>query len=117
MLRGVSPRAVLVVSFSLLLLGCAIQCLDGWGGAPEPIATLLRGYFLVFGTVRNGLFEGFFYVAVGMLLGISSSKGKGAWPLTTVLPCLAVGLVGSVFVSPDAHLPFAGLLAVSVFCV
>ena len=105
---------MLLVSAACMAAGFALDMLRGWGGAPAPVATAVRAYFALFVTVRNGLFEGFFYVALGMALGVHSRRAleidSRLLSVGTVL-----GLLGSVLVSSDAHLPFCGLASCCVF--
>lgn len=112
--EGVSPGAILLVSGAFLLFGYIIEfCLE-WDDAPTMISLLANLYSAVFSTARNGLFEGFFYVAVGMFIGFRWGESRPchiAWSVTG----LAAGLVGCILVSPSAHLPFCALLAVSLF--
>ena len=112
--KGVAPRPILVLSAGMLLLGQVVEVARGWEGALVPIALLVDLYSAVFVTARNGLFEGFFYVAVGMYVGL----GWGSRPLPrlgTTVACLALGLTGCVLISPSAHLPFCAIFAVALF--
>ncbi|WP_165249368.1 hypothetical protein [Adlercreutzia sp. ZJ141] len=71
-------------------------------------------YFAVFLNVRNGLFLGFFYVALGMVFGLRSDELPRLSP--AVAPALvAVGLAGCVLLSADQHLPFCAAASVGVF--
>lgn len=110
----VPPRLILVLSAGMLLLGQAVEVARGWEDALVPIALLVDLYGAVFVTARNGLFEGFFYVAVGMYVGL----GWGERPLPrlgTTAACLALGLAGCILISPSAHLPFCAIFAVALF--
>ncbi len=111
---GVSPKSIVVLSGALLISGYAMQMLHGWNGAPEPIAFLLDVYYSIFGTVRNGVFEGFFYIAIGMLIGFGWASRPEGNP-AAVYACLLVGAVCCIAIEPDAHLPFCALFAVSLF--
>lgn len=112
--RGVVPRLVLILSAMALLLGQFVEVALRWEGAPAPIALLAGLYGAVFVTARNGLFEGFFYVAVGMCIGLE--WGKRPLPsFGATIACLAFGLVGCVVVSPSAHLPFCAMFAIALF--
>lgn len=71
-------------------------------------------YFKVFINVRNGLFEGFFYVAVGMCLGMKWERAVTVAPIASSA-LVVFGVLGCVFVSPDAHLPFCASYGLGVF--
>ena len=111
---GVPPRRILVVAAAFALLGFAMSCTHEWDGAPAWLAGGLDLYFRAFGNVRNGLFEGFFYVALGMCLGMSWERAIAVRPLASVVVSV-FGLLGCVLVSPDAHLPFCALFALGLF--
>lgn len=114
LLRTVSPRAILLMSGAFLLFGWVIEFCLAWKGAPAAIALLANLYNAVFSTARNGLFEGFFYVAVGMFIGlrwVESRTWSPAWPVAG----LVIGISGCILISPSAHLPFCALFAVSLF--
>lgn len=111
---GVSPRAILLTSGALLLFGYVIEACLAWDSAPAAIALLADLYNAVFSTARNGLFEGFFYVTLGMFIGLRWD-GFNAQPLAWSVAGLVFGLTGCIFVSPSAHLPFCALFAASLF--
>lgn len=103
-----------MVAQAFALLGFAMSCAHEWDGAPAWLGGGLDMYFRAFGNVRNGLFEGFFYVALGMCLGMSWEKTIAMRPLASVVTAV-FGLLGCVLVSPDAHLPFCALFALGLF--
>lgn len=112
--RGLSPRTILLVSGAFLLFGYVIEfCLE-WDGASAAIALPADLYNAVFSTTRNGLFEGFFYVAVGMCIGFRWAESR-SWPPTRLVTGVAIGIAGCILVSPSAHLPFCALFAISLF--
>ena len=107
-------KPILLASSALLLAGYGITFMQGWGDAPAALALPVKAYGLVFVGSRNGLFEGFFYVAVGALLGMKYRK-LSLVPAWFEIILVAFGLVGTVFVSNDAHLPFCALAGVGMF--
>lgn len=111
---GVSPRAIMLASSALLLFGYAIEVCLAWDDAPPVIAFMADLYNVVFSTARNGLFEGFFYVAIGMCIGFGWNKFR-SWPPAWTVGGIVLGLAGCILVSPSAHLPFCALSAVSLF--
>lgn len=105
---------VLAVSAAFLLLGFGMSELHAGGMAPAALSTPLEAYFKLFGSVRNGLFEGFFYTALGACLGMRWPEAVNANPAASLLLAVA-GLVGCLLASPDAHLPFCAAYALGVF--
>ena len=102
------------MSGAFLLFGYVIEyCLE-WDDAPAAIALLAGLYNVVFSTARNGLFEGFFYVAVGMCIGFRLAESRSLPPAWSAVG-LVIGITGCIFVSPSAHLPFCALFAISLF--
>ena len=102
--RNLRWQHILAVSALCLLVGYGIDLASDcpeWGFAH----VLSDLYMKVFGNVRNGVFEGFFYVAVGMAFAVLEVE-KG------VSRCMCwggalFGVLGTIAVTPDAHLPFA----------
>lgn len=111
---GVTSRTILSLSAVLLLIGFVIELVLGWESAPAPIALMADVYGIVFVTARNGLFEGLFYVAVGMNVGIGWGR-RLEWNLAPTIACMVLGLMGSVLVSSSAHLPFCAMFAIALF--
>jgi len=68
----------------------------------------------VFGSSRNGLFEGFFYIAVGAALGLKWDQLNRV-PLLLEFAAVAFGLAGTYLVSNDAHLPFCAIASIGLF--
>lgn len=83
-------------------------------GAPVYIAIPIRIYCRVFSSSRNGLFEGFFYIAVGAALGLKREQLNGV-PLPLEFAFVAFGLAGNYLVSNDAHLPFCAIASIGLF--
>lgn len=111
---GVRPGRVLAAAAAFALLGFAMSCAHEWDGTPAWLATALDLYFKVFANVRNGLFEGFFYVALGMCLGIQWERAV-AFPPAASAAMAFLGMAGCVLVTPDAHLPFCAMFALGAF--
>ena len=88
--------------------------LKGWADAPAVVALPVKEYFAVFSNVRNGLFEGFFYVAAGAVLGMRHER-LGRLPVAALVAATIFGVLGCLFVSNDAHLPFCAVTSVGVF--
>lgn len=78
------------------------------------LALPVKAYFAVFGNTRNGLFEGFFYVAVGAVLGMRHER-IGKLPLAGLIISALLGVLGCMFISNDAHLPFCACASICVF--
>lgn len=111
---GVRPRRVLLISLLLLLVGYGITFVQSWSDAPSFVALPVKAYGLAFGSSRNGLFEGFLYVAVGAILGMRWQKFRKA-PAWCAAVLFATGIIGCVTVSNDAHLPFCALASIGLF--
>lgn len=95
----VTSKSILVLSVVMLLLGCDIEVALYWEGAPAPISLLADLYGAVFVTACNGLFEGFFYVAVGMLIGFRWGEPPKR-RRSREAAGLALGLAGCVLITP-----------------
>lgn len=111
---GVAPRHILVASSALLLSGYLLTKLLAWNGAPPVVAFPVKACFAVFGTTRNGLFEGFFFVAVGAALGMRHERLAGL-PVAGVVAGVVLGILGCMFISNDAHLPFCACAGICAF--
>ena len=111
---GVASKTMVGAAFLLLLLGYFVMCAADRGEVPDVIAVPARLYEKLFLTTRNGLFEGFFYVAVGAVFGMRHKRLESMSAF-----CLVVGFVsgvaGCVLVNPDAHLPFCALAGICLF--
>ena len=108
------PECVLAIATAFALLGFAMSCAYEWDAAPAWLAGVLDLYFKVFTNVRNGLFEGFFYVALGMCLGLRWECVVAVSPSASAA-MVVLGATGCVLATPDAHLPFCALFALGVF--
>lgn len=112
--KGMHPIRILGVAAAFTLLGYAVSCAHEWSDTPAFLSRALDLYFKVFINVRNDLFEGFFYVAVGMCLGMKWERAVTVAPIASSA-LVAFGVLGCVFVSPDARLPFCASYALGVF--
>lgn len=114
-LRGGCPlRRLLVIAASFLLFGYLLDLLRAWDEAPLLVSLPVKAYFAVFSNVRNGLFEGFFYVAVGAAFGMKHERLAGI-PTSWLVLGVVLGIAGCIFVSNDAHLPFCACASICVF--
>ena len=111
---GVRLKRILLISLLLLLVGYGITFVQSWSDAPSFVALPVKAYGLVFGSSRNGLFEGFFYVAVGTMLGMRWQRFRD-FPVWCSVVLFAAGLIGCITVSNDAHLPFCALASIGLF--
>lgn len=113
---GLPPRRILAASFLVMLGGWGISVLHSWDGMPVWASASIAVYYKLFVNVRNGLFLGFFYVALGMVTGL---RLKGLRRLGPVAPCAALvaGFAGCLVVSADQHLPFCALAAWGLFAL
>ena len=68
--------------------------LKGWADAPAVVALPVKEYFAVFSNVRNGLFEGFFYVAAGAVLGMRHER-LGRLPVAALVAATIFGVLGA----------------------
>ena len=112
--RGTAPLRILAIAGFFLLMGFGMEAVRSFSGAPVFLSAPVELYYRVFGGVRNGLFEGFFYVALGMCLGLSEERVRSIGTLAWVILACA-GFAGCFLWSPDAHLPFCVALSVGVF--
>lgn len=108
--KGMSSRNILGVSFLFLLGGFGLSLLLKWEGAPTAISLPVKIYSLTFENTRNGLFEGFFYIALGMYFGMNSESIKEI-DVSTILTAIALGVLGCFLISSDQHLLFCALVA------
>lgn len=111
---GLRFRCILSISLALLFAGFGIGFLQQASDLPAVIAHPVKAYAFVFGSARNGLFEGFFYVATGAALGMMCEKLCSV-PLWVELAAVAFGLLGNVFINNDAHLPFCAAFGIGLF--
>jgi len=73
MLRG-SPERILRLAFLFMCTGWVISSHLVWDTAPVWAMIAAKAYFALFVTVRNGLFLGFFYIALGAVIGLRSDS-------------------------------------------
>lgn len=107
-------RRIILFSLFLLFLGFGITYVQGCDDAPVNLAVPIRIYCRVFSSSRNGLFEGFFYIAAGAALGLKREQLNGV-PLSLEFAIVALGLTGNYLVSNDAHLPFCVIASIGLF--
>lgn len=107
-------RRIILFSLFLLFLGFGITYVQGCDDAPVNLTVPIRIYCRVFSSSRNGLFEGFFYIAVGAALGLKREQLNGV-PLSLEFAVVALGLTGNYLVSNDAHLPFCAIASIGLF--
>ena len=112
--RGVSSSRTIGISFAFLLCGYLIACASDWHDAPSAIAVPVNLYDKLFVNTRNGLFEGFFYVAVGAFFGMRY-KRLDSIPVLGLLAGVALGVAGCIFINADAHLPFCACAGICLF--
>lgn len=113
LLRGASWRTVLLIGLVASVAGYGMSELRGCGGL---LGVVLESYFYVFGTVRNGLFEGFPYITIGMAIAIKRRAFERILPIGAVT-LTAAGLAGNILISSDAHLPFCAAFAIGIFAL
>lgn len=112
--KGLRLSFILGASAITMIAGFVISCLHEQEGAPGAIALMVDAYYLVFTNVRNGIFEGFFYIALGAFLSTRWRIVLGMRPIISFALAL-VGALGCMAVSYDAHLPFCAAFATGVF--
>lgn len=108
--KGMSSRNILGISFLFLLGGFGLSLLLKWEGAPTAISLPVKIYSLMFGNTRNGLFEGFFYIALGMYFGMNPESIQNI-DVKVITAAIATGVLGCLYVSSDQHLLFCALIA------
>lgn len=108
--KGISSRNILGISFLFLLGGFGLSLLLKWEGAPTAISLPVKIYSLMFGNTRNGLFEGFFYIALGMYFGMNPESIQNI-DVKVITAAIATGVLGCFYVSSDQHLLFCALIA------
>lgn len=65
---GVRSRYIALLSFALLSVGFVITFVQGWEDAPTALSIPVKIYGTVFGSARNGIFEGFFLCGYGSIV-------------------------------------------------
>lgn len=108
--KGMSARSILGVSSLFLLGGLGLSLLLTWEGAPRVIYLPVKIYSSTFGNARNGLFEGFFYIALGMYFGMNLESIQNI-DVKKIVAAIATGVLGCFFISSDQHLLFCALVA------
>lgn len=108
--KGMSSRNILGISFLFLLGDFGLSLLLKWEGAPTAISLPVKIYSLMFGNTRNGLFEGFFYIALGMYFGMNPESIQNI-DVKVITAAIATGVLGCFYVSSDQHLLFCALIA------
>ena len=112
--RGGRFKTIIPFSLFLLFLGFGITYVQGWDGAPVYLSGPIKIYCRVFGSSRNGLFEGLFYIAVGAAFGMKWYQLNKA-PAFLEVVAVTLGLAGNFLVSNDAHLPFCVIASIGLF--
>lgn len=105
---------LLTVSAVFLVMGFILPMLQAWEGAPKAVALPVKAYFAVFDSTRNGFFRGFFYVAVGAVLGMRHER-LGKLSFGGIAAGAVFGLLGCIFVANSAHLPFCACASICLF--
>lgn len=113
---GVRSNRIVILSLALLLVGYGVTVVQGWKDAPAVLALPVKAYSLVFGSTRNGFFEGFFYVAVGAVLGMRYREVEKVSVWAEVV-LVVFGLFGTLQVSNNAHLPFCAVASIGLFLI
>lgn len=111
---GMALKRVVGLSFLFLLAGYFIMVVAEWSDAPRAIAIPVGIYEKLFVNTRNGLFEGFFYVALGAFFGTKHAHFE-ATPVVCLLIGLIFGVVGCIFINANAHLPFCACAGACLF--
>lgn len=111
---GVEFTRIIFLSFCLLLIGYCISFVQGWEEAPVCLSLPCKAYSFLFGSSRNGLFEGFFYIALGASFGLRLDY-LDETPLLFDFALAALGLAGNYLVSNDPHLPFCAAASIGLF--
>lgn len=111
---GMTLERIVGLSFLFLLTGYFIMFVTEWSGAPRAIAVPVAIYEKLFVNTRNGLFEGFFYVALGAFFG---TRHKRFESMSIVCPLigLILGVLGCIFINANAHLPFCACAGACLF--
>lgn len=111
---GMALKRVVGLSFLFLLAGYFIMVVAEWSDAPRAIAIPVSIYEKLFINTRNGLFEGFFYVALGAFFGTKHKRFE-AMPIAYLLIGLIFGVAGCIFINANAHLPFCACAGACLF--
>ena len=111
-----TPRGLAVFATAMLAAGAGLNMLNHAETLPVAIAPLVDGYFDLFYTTRNGLFEGLFYVVCGVILGLNQHVvGQLKAPVIAVIA--AISYLGCVTITPSAQAPFCAVLAICIFAL
>ena len=112
--KGVRPLRVVVVGAIALVLGYLLPLFRDCPGVPSALSAAIRAYYSVFVTVRNGFFEGFFYIALGAYIGMQLRAEKRPSFVTALVLALG-GALGCILITSSPHLPFCVAFSVGVF--
>lgn len=113
---GVRLGRIVALAFGLLLAGLAVSVIHDSDLSLGIASDAVDIYYLAFANVRNGLFEGWFYVALGALLGVNLKRSMGV-PLAVSLALALFGMLACIFITPNAHLPFCIMFSTGVFLI
>lgn len=113
MKRKISVEKIFAISLCLYLISILINFSHNNPSLFPDIYNQAVGlYFFVFNTVRNGIFQGFFYIALGMMI----SKFYKNNNIFAVLVFLTVGTLGYIFTKNDVIIRlFQPIFAIGVF--
>lgn len=111
--KKIDINKIFVISLCLYLISIFINFSSNNPSLfPEIYNKIIRLYFYVFNTVRNGLFEGFFYVALGMII----SKFYKNYNVFITVAFLVSGTIGYIFMKNEIIIKlFQPIFAVGVF--
>ncbi len=118
-----SPKKILITSSVFYIMGLFG---DAYHGLISPlfdtkyIGTLLNLYFTVFGTTRNGLFFGFFFVSMGMVFSnkdflFSQKKSLLLFMVSIIILYLEVFLLTKFNIAKDYNILLSTVPA-AIFC-
>ena len=116
LLRGVEFTRIVFLSFCLLLIGYCISFVQVWEEVPVYLSLPCKAYSFLFGSSRNGLFEGFFYIAMGASFGLRLDF-LDKMPLLFDLALAVLGLAVNYLVSNDPHLLFCATASIGLFFI
>ena len=109
-----TPYGLAAFAAIMLAGGVGLNILNQAETMPTTIAPLINGYFDLFLTTRNGLFEGLFYVVCGAIIGLNKDK-VSRFSAPVVLFCMLASYLGCVAFTASAQAPFCIVMATSLF--